>query len=45
MLVGTDAGASYSEPEYTRWMQAAGFPEVHRIALPGPSGLIVGQLK
>jgi len=45
MLVGTDAGASYSELEYTRWMQAAGFPEVHRIALPGPSGLIVGQLK
>jgi (2Fe-2S) ferredoxin/SAM-dependent methyltransferase len=42
MLVGTDAGASYSEVEYTHWMKAAGFTEVCRINLPGPSGLIVG---
>jgi predicted O-methyltransferase YrrM len=45
MLVGTDAGASYSEVEYTSWMKAAGFTEVSRIKLPGPSDLIVGQLK
>jgi (2Fe-2S) ferredoxin/predicted nicotinamide N-methyase len=45
MLVGTDAGASYSEQEYVGWMRAAGFPEARRIALPGPSDLIVGQLK
>jgi (2Fe-2S) ferredoxin/predicted O-methyltransferase YrrM len=42
MLVATDAGASYSEVEYTDWMKAAGFTEVRRINLPGPSGLIVG---
>jgi cyclopropane fatty-acyl-phospholipid synthase-like methyltransferase len=45
MLVGTDAGASYSEVEYTSWLKAAGFTEVSRIKLPGPSDLIVGRLK
>ena len=45
MLVGTEAGATYSEPEYTAWMKAAGFDEVLRIKLPGPSGLIVGRVK
>jgi (2Fe-2S) ferredoxin/predicted O-methyltransferase YrrM len=44
MLVGTDAGASYSEVEYTSWMEAAGFTEVRRIKLPGPSDLIVGRV-
>jgi len=42
MLVSTEAGASYSEPEYNDWMKAAGFTEVCRINLPGPSSLIVG---
>jgi len=42
MLVNTDVGASYSEVEYTHWMKAAGFTDVCRINLPGPSGLIVG---
>jgi len=45
MLVNTDAGASYSEFEYTNWMKAAGFTEVSRINLPGPSSLIVGVVK
>ncbi len=45
MLVATDAGASYSEVEYTRWMKAARFTEVCRINLPGPSALIVGLVK
>ena len=45
MLVATDAGASYSELEYTQWMKAAGFTEVSRINLPGPSDLIVGRVK
>jgi cyclopropane fatty-acyl-phospholipid synthase-like methyltransferase len=45
MLVGTDAGASYSEVEYTSWMEAAGFTEVRRIKLPGPSDLIVGRVE
>jgi (2Fe-2S) ferredoxin/predicted O-methyltransferase YrrM len=45
MLVGTESGAAYSESEYMQWMKAAGFAEVRRINLPGPSGLIVGQVK
>jgi (2Fe-2S) ferredoxin/predicted O-methyltransferase YrrM len=43
MLVGTEGGASYSESEYTEWMKAAGFSEVRRISLPGPTDLIVGR--
>jgi cyclopropane fatty-acyl-phospholipid synthase-like methyltransferase len=42
MLVGTDGGASYNEREYTQWMDEAGFQEVKRISLPGPSNLIIG---
>ena len=42
MLVNTESGASYSEPEYAGWMKAAGFAEVSKTSLPGPSGLIVG---
>ena len=45
MLVSTDAGASYSESEYTYWMKTAGFAEICRINLPGPSNLIVGLAK
>ncbi len=45
MLVGTESGASYSELEYTEWMQAAGFTDIGRINLPGPSDLIVGRAK
>ncbi|MGA8341412.1 MAG: methyltransferase, partial [Candidatus Sulfotelmatobacter sp.] len=43
MLVNTDGGASYCEFEYANWMKAAGFSEVCRINLPGPSSLMVGQ--
>lgn len=42
MLVGTRAGSSYSEPEYASWLRAAGFSDVHRVRLPGPTGLMVG---
>ena len=42
MLVGTRAGSDYSEPEYTDWLRRAGFGEVQRIRLPGPTGLMVG---
>jgi len=45
MLVSTDGGASYTEAEYTRWMKDAGFQEIRRINLPGPSDLIVGRTK
>src|SRR5260370_28430101 len=43
MLVNTEAAASYTEIEYTDWMKAAGFTEVRRVNLPGPSSLMVGQ--
>jgi len=45
MLVSTESGASYSQCEYTDWMKTAGFSEVSRINLPGPSALIVGLAK
>ena len=35
--------APHSEPEYTEWMKAAGFSDVCRINLPGPSTLIVAR--
>lgn len=42
MLVGTEAGSSYSEEEYTAWLREAGFQEVQRVRLLGPTGLMVG---
>jgi (2Fe-2S) ferredoxin/precorrin-6B methylase 2 len=42
MLVGTRAGSSYSEEEYAAWLGEAGFQNVRRIRLPGPSGLMLG---
>jgi (2Fe-2S) ferredoxin/predicted O-methyltransferase YrrM len=45
MLVGTDHGASYSETEYSGWMKNAGFADISRIKLLGPSDLIVGLAK
>lgn len=43
MLVGTEQGASYSEPEYAAWLAKAGFEEVRHIRLTGPSGLMVAR--
>ena len=40
MLVGTRAGSDYSEPEYADWLRRAGFAEVRRVRLPGPSSLM-----
>jgi predicted O-methyltransferase YrrM len=42
MLVATRAGSSYSEPEYANWLREAGFADVRRVNLPGPSGLMIG---
>lgn len=42
MLVNTRAGASYSEPEYVAWLQEAGFRDIQRRDLPGPTGLMLG---
>jgi len=43
MLVGTTEGSSYSEPEYAAWLAQAGFTEVNRVKLPGPSDLMIGR--
>jgi cyclopropane fatty-acyl-phospholipid synthase-like methyltransferase len=43
MLVGTHAGSSYSEPEYTNWLRDAGFAEVRRLPLPGPTDLVIAR--
>ncbi len=42
MLVGSQNGASYSEDEYLAWMAAAGFVDVTRVRLAGPTNLMVG---
>jgi (2Fe-2S) ferredoxin/predicted O-methyltransferase YrrM len=42
MLVGTRAGSSYSEPEYTAWLEEAGFRDIRRVRMPGPAGLMIG---
>lgn len=41
MLVGTKAGSSYSEAEYAAWLEEAGFTDVRRVRLPGPTGLVI----
>jgi (2Fe-2S) ferredoxin len=41
MLVGTRGGNSYSESEYGGWLRAAGFEEIRRVPLMGPSDLIL----
>ncbi len=43
MLVGTQAGSSYSEPEYTEWLREAGFSDIERVRLPGPAGVMVAS--
>lgn len=43
MLVSTEAGSSYSEPEYAEWLKRAGFESVQRVRLPGPTGLMLGS--
>ncbi len=43
MLVGTERGSSYSEKEYSGWLRDAGFSEVRRVRLPGPTGLMIGR--
>ncbi len=42
MLVGTEAGSTYTEAEYASWMSAAGLAEVRRVRLRGPADLMVG---
>ncbi len=44
MLVGTRAGATYSEAEYTTWFRDAGYTQVRRVHLPGPAGLLIASV-
>ncbi len=41
MLVGTQSGASYSEPEYAAWLRQAGFKEVRRLRFLPPAELMI----
>jgi predicted O-methyltransferase YrrM len=43
MLVGTRAGSSYSELEYTRWLDGAGFRNIRHVRLPGPASLMMAS--
>jgi len=42
MLVATEAGSSYSQPEYASWLKEAGFTKIRRIRLEEPAGLMIG---
>ena len=43
MLVGTEAGGTYTEAEYAGWLEAAGLGGVHRVRLTGPADLMVAS--
>lgn len=43
MLVGTRAGSCYNEQEYGDWLRDAGFTDIHRSHLPGPTDLVVAR--
>jgi (2Fe-2S) ferredoxin/ubiquinone/menaquinone biosynthesis C-methylase UbiE len=43
MLTGTRAGSTYSEAEYTTWLEAAGFQSVRHLRMPGPASLMVAS--
>ncbi len=42
MLVGTLSGSTYSEDEYHDWLEKAGFENIRKVALPGPTALMIG---
>ena len=43
MLVGTEAGSTYTAEEYAAWLGAAGLGAVRRVRLGGPADLMVGR--
>jgi cyclopropane fatty-acyl-phospholipid synthase-like methyltransferase len=43
MLTGTRAGSTYSDPEYTAWLNAAGFRNIQHLRVPGPAGLMIAS--
>jgi (2Fe-2S) ferredoxin/predicted O-methyltransferase YrrM len=42
MLVGTEAGGTYTAEEYASWLGEAGLGAVRRVRLPGPTDLMIG---
>ncbi|MGE5177214.1 MAG: methyltransferase [Hyphomicrobiales bacterium] len=44
MLVGTSGGSSYRGEEYAAWLGETGFGEAKRLALPGPTSLVVARI-
>jgi len=42
MLVGTEAGSTYTADEYAAWLGAAGLGAVRRVRLTGPADLMIG---
>lgn len=40
-LVHTSQGDTFTVPEYTAWLHAAGFAEVRTLEAPAPAPLIV----
>ena len=43
MLIGTQEGASYSESEYRKWLEDAGFKQTRKIDLKSGSALFIGK--
>jgi predicted O-methyltransferase YrrM len=43
MLVGTRAGSAYSEEEYVGWLRGVGFTDPRRVALAGPTDLVIAR--
>jgi ubiquinone/menaquinone biosynthesis C-methylase UbiE len=43
MLIGTQEGASYSESEYRKWLEDAGFKQTRKIDLKSGSALCIGK--
>ena len=43
MLVGTSEGSTYTSEEYRSWLNQVGFVDIQHVALPGPTGLMLGR--
>jgi len=41
MLTGTRGGSTYSESEYTAWLEAAGFSNICHLRMAGPASLMI----
>ena len=41
MLVSTQAGGTYSQPEYAAWLSEAGFRDIRRGQLQGPAAVLI----